>query len=70
MVHDVITNSMDKPAIIMSEPVKNAMIGLRSFMLEHVYMNPKAKGEEDKAVHLIEQLYDYYIRHLDRKSVV
>lgn len=65
MVHDVITNSMDKPAIIMSEPVKSAMIGLRSFMFEHVYMNPKAKGEEDKAVHLIEQLYDYYIRHLE-----
>ena len=28
-------------------------------------MNPKAKGEEDKAVHMIEQLYEYYIRHLD-----
>jgi dGTPase len=39
------------------------MAGLRKFMFENVYMNPKAKGEEDKAVHLIEQLYDYYIRH-------
>lgn len=65
MVHDVIINSMDKPVIIMSSEVQEAMIGLRRFMFENVYMNPKAKGEEDKAVRLIEQLYDYYIRHLE-----
>lgn len=66
MIHDVITHSMDQPAIIMSKEVQDGMIGLRKFMFEHVYMNPKAKGEEDKAVHLIEQLYEYYIRHLDK----
>ena len=49
----------------MSEEVEAAMTGLRKFMFENVYMNPKAKGEEDKAVHMIEQLYEYYIRHLD-----
>ncbi len=65
MIHDVIIHSMDQPAIIMSEEVEDAMIGLRKFMFENVYMNPKAKGEEDKAVHLIEQLYEYYIHHLD-----
>ena len=65
MVHDVIINSMDKPEICMSEEVEAAMTGLRKFMFENVYMNPKAKGEEDKAVHMIEQLYEYYIRHLD-----
>ncbi|HAX52789.1 deoxyguanosinetriphosphate triphosphohydrolase [Muricomes intestini] len=63
MVHDVITQSMDRPVIVMSGEVQAAMAGLRKFMFENVYMNPKAKGEEDKAVHLIEQLYDYYIRH-------
>ncbi|MCU6748582.1 MULTISPECIES: deoxyguanosinetriphosphate triphosphohydrolase [Lachnospiraceae] len=65
MVHDVITHSMDKPEICMSEEVEAAMTKLRKFMFENVYMNPKAKGEEDKAVHMIEQLYEYYIRHLD-----
>lgn len=65
MIHDVIINSMDKPSIFMSGEVAEAMSGLRRFMFEHVYLNPKAKGEEDKAVGLIEQLYDYYIRHLE-----
>lgn len=63
MVHDVITNSMDCPEIHMSSSVGKAMSDLRSFMFENVYLNPKAKGEEDKAVHMIEQLFDYYVRH-------
>ena len=63
MVHDVITNSMDCSEIHMSSSVGKAMSDLRSFMFENVYLNPKAKGEEDKAVHMIEQLFDYYVRH-------
>ena len=65
MVHDVIINSMDRPEICMSEPVDRSMRDLRRFMFENVYLNPKAKGEEDKAVHMIEQLFDYYVKHLE-----
>lgn len=65
MVHDVIINSMDKPEICMSAEVEQAMKELRSFMFSHLYMNPKAKGEEEKAVQLVEQLYEYYIRHIE-----
>ena len=54
---------MDRPEIRMSPDVEKAMADLRAFMFEHVYLNPKAKGEEDKAVHMIEQLFDYYMRH-------
>lgn len=65
MVHDVIINSMDRPEISMSPPVDRAMRELRGFMFENVYLNPKAKGEEDKAVHMIEQLFDFYVKHLE-----
>lgn len=65
MVHDVIINSMDRPEISMSPPVDRAMRELRGFMFENVYLNPNAKGEEDKAVHMIEQLFDFYVKHLD-----
>lgn len=63
MVHDVITNSMDQPEIRMSPQVGKAVADLRKFMFENVYLNPKAKGEEEKAIHMIEQLFDYYMRH-------
>ena len=65
LVHDVITNSAECPEIRMSPPVGEAMADLRKFMFQNVYLNPKAKGEEDKAVHMIEQLYTYYVRHLE-----
>lgn len=65
MVHDVIINSMDQPEIRMSERVEEAMQELRRFMFDNVYLNPKAKGEEDKAVHMIEQLFEYYVKHLE-----
>ena len=63
MVHDVITNSMDQPEIRMSPQVGKAMADLRKFMFENVYLNPRAKGEEEKAIHMIEQLFDYYVKH-------
>ncbi len=66
MIHDVVMNSMDQPAIRMSERTGLAMSGLRRFMFENVYRNPRAKAEEEKAVYLIEQLYSYYIRHLEQ----
>ena len=58
----MIINSMDRPEICMSPAVEKAMTDLRRFMFENVYLNPKAKGEEDKAVHMIEQLFDYYMK--------
>ena len=65
LIHEVITNRMDRPVISMSPAVERAMTDLRAFMFENVYLNPKAKGEEDKAVHMVEQLFDYYMKHPD-----
>ena len=66
MVHDVISNSAGKPEISMSEEVQDVLTRLRCFMYEHVYRNPVAKAEEEKAVHLVGKLYDYYMKHPDK----
>lgn len=63
MVHDVIIHSMDKDKIQMSQEVNKATMGLRKFMFEHVYLNPVAKAEEDKAVEMIKKLFEYYTYH-------
>ena len=65
LVHDVVMNSMDKPAINMSTEVEWALKGLRQFMFENVYQNPVAKSEEVKAVHMIANLYEYYMDHME-----
>ena len=65
MIHDVITNSMDMPKIRMSKEVEEAMKDLRMFMFEHVYLNPLAKSEEEKAIDMIKNLYWFYTEHLE-----
>lgn len=63
LTHNIITNSMDKNDIIMSDDVLEAMMDLRKFMFLHVYKNPIAKGEERKAKELLERLFDHYMSH-------
>ena len=65
LIHDVVTNSMDRPEISMSDEVEGAMRDLRAFMFERVYLNPIAKREEKKAIHMIKDLYWFYMENLD-----
>ena len=55
----------NKPKIQMSEEIEEAMSGLRKFLFEHVYLNPKAKGEETKAINMISNLFEYYMEHME-----
>lgn len=60
MVTSVIKKSENKPQIEMEPEIFDAMMKLHKFMFDNVYTNPIAKGEEGKAEHIIERLYDYY----------
>jgi len=64
-IHDIVTNSMGKNDILMSEEVEKAMKNIRQFMFERVYTNPAAKAEETKAEVLMETLYQHYLKHID-----
>ena len=59
-IHDIVLHSEDQPDIIMSPGMEEAMLTLRGFMFEHVYRNPRAKGEEAKAKRMLQELYRYY----------
>lgn len=65
LIHNIITNSIGKDDIRMSEEVEEAMLELRRFMFQHVYKNPIAKGEEVKARALLKQLFYYYMEHME-----
>ena len=64
-IHDIVTYSIGKNDIQMSEPVAEALRQLRRFMFERVYQNREAKGEEGKAEMLMVTLYEYYLKHLE-----
>lgn len=64
LIHDIIYNSLDKPEIVMSPHIEQAMQDLRSFMFTNVYLNSKSKGEDGKAKAMLKQLFVYYMDHL------
>ena len=60
MITDVVENSLDKPDVMMSEEGWFYVTKLRTWMFEHVYMDPVAKAEEKKAKNIIKSLFEYY----------
>lgn len=65
LIHDVIYSSLDKADIRMSPSIETAMMELRNFMFDHVYLNSVAKTEEGKVSRMITMLYQYYEKHVD-----
>lgn len=63
LISDVIHNSLGINGIRMSSEMEEAMLELRQFMFDHVYMNSEAKSEEYKVPRMITLLYRYYEQH-------
>ena len=63
LVSDIIRESTDKSEIRMSEEVGGAMMALRNFLFERVYLNPVAKSEDSKAMELLARLFDHFVKH-------
>ena len=61
MIGAIISESRDKPDISMEAEVFGAMMELRNFMFENVYLRPYAIEEEKKAFNIIESLYNLYM---------
>ncbi len=63
LVCDAIATSREAGDIALSPKVDAALRDLRSFMFDHVYRNPVAKGQESKAKDMLIRLYDYYFNN-------
>lgn len=63
MVFDVIKSSDEN--IRMSDECYCSFMDLHSFMFTAVYTNPLCKGEEKKAVDMLEKIYSYYIKNVN-----
>lgn len=69
IIHDIVRNSENRPDIIMSPHMEQAMSELRQFMFRHVYKNPRARKEEEKARNMIQALYRHYIQYPEEMPV-
>ena len=59
LVHDLVESSQAAGDIVQSEPVGEAMLALRSFMFEHVYLGPHARLEQERARTAIRRIFDH-----------
>lgn len=66
LIHDVIRSSENKNDIVLSPEMEITMQEVRKFMFVHVYHNPLARMEEQKAVGMIQSLYEYYEKHVEK----
>ena len=63
LICDVVRNSYGKREIIMSEEVEEAMMRLRNFMFDFVYIGSKAKSEEAKVHGIIQGIFEHYMEN-------
>ncbi len=66
LVTDLVNNSYNQNFVCYSENIEKMADELRDFMFKSVYFNPKAKIEEQKANQMIEFLYDYYMKNINK----
>jgi dGTPase len=63
LVHDLVETSAATGVISQSSDVGAAMLSLRSFMFERVYLGPSAADERDRATELVLRMVDHYLAH-------
>ncbi len=65
LILDMLETSDGKPYIKQSDEFLEATTKLHEFMFANVYLNKKAKPQEQKAKDMFSHLFDHYMRHID-----
>jgi len=65
LVHDLVSESEREGAIAQGESAAAALLALRNFMFEHVYMGEVARREHSKIENVIRSLFEHYCANAD-----
>jgi dGTPase len=65
LVHDIVESSQGVGEIRQSDEVGEAMLSLRAFMFEHVYLGPQAAPEHERAHEVIRTIFDALVESGD-----
>jgi dGTPase len=65
LVHDLVENSERAGDIVQGEAIGGAMLALRTYMFENVYLGPVATREHAKIHLVIRSLFEHYCAHPD-----
>ena len=65
LVLDLVEHSEAAGDIVQGATVGRAMLSLRSFMFERVYLGPRARAEHAKIARVLQGLFEWYCDHPD-----
>ena len=65
LVHDIVDTSDGMDDIRQSAEVGDAMLSLRAFMFERVYLGPQAAPEHDRAHEVVRAIFDHLVERGD-----
>ncbi len=65
MVTSLVETTAVSEFVTMGEGVYKAMMDLRSFLYDNVYLSPNAKAEEPKAYNVVKTLFQHYLEDPD-----
>ena len=68
IVNDVIVNSINKPYIMMSDNIFNALIELKKFNYENIYAKANTQEELDNYVKMYNELFNKYLEDLNKND--
>ena len=63
LVRDIVDRSEQAGDIVQSEEIGGAMLRLRKFMFDRVYLGPQARREHDRVAGAMQGLFDHYLAH-------
>jgi dGTPase len=66
LVHDIVESSDGEAEIRQSAEVGEAMISLRAFMFERVYLGPQVAPEHDRAHEVVRRIFDALVEEPER----
>ena len=63
LVRDIVERSRAAGDIVQSEEIGGAMLRLRKFMFDRVYLGPLARSEHDRVHRVMRVLFDHYMEN-------
>ena len=70
LVHDLVESSQAAGDVVQSEEIGGAMLALRTFMFEHVYLGPHALGEHERAYTTVRRIFDSLVERGEKADAI
>jgi dGTPase len=70
LVHDMVEHSRAAGDIVQGEAAGAAMLSLRQFMFEHVYLGPQVVSERGRIERVLRALFAHYVEHPELVGLV